>query len=408
MKKFVLVMTIIATILAVCSAVYGFFGALILKQAIMGVAAGEIFNFVSVLKSIFTFSDISISSIIALSFLGLVVVLLLIQIIVICKKKMFANFFTSAIWLVDGLVSFLFIPLFGTAFKAFVYSNFVTIPGKMDIIGLLLIFVAFIVSLISLIMSMKGSKPVAVAIETEGVTSTAKDEKPVNFDASEEEQNVEVFQATKEKPIVEVALVEQDKDNNVEIVNSQVAAKPEEKPVEQKENSVKTPVVETKPVENTPVEKKPIEEKPAQKKATEKPVSTPKKNYNFQKNPNVKRSKAAVQVKKTKKAEVKPVVEDKTIVTANAEEKANTTVKNIVSTDATPKKATAPIKVYHLNKRADDNKWTIKLSGGSKVIKLFNTKEEAVVYANNLAKNQGGTVLVHASKGEKKGKIIKQ
>ena len=62
----------------------------------------------------------------------------------------------------------------------------------------------------------------------------------------------------------------------------------------------------------------------------------------------------------------------------------------------------------NLNKRADDNKWTIKFNGGSKVIKLFNTKEEAVVYANNLAKNQGGTVLVHASKGEKKGKIMKQ
>jgi hypothetical protein len=403
MKKSVLVMTIIATILTVCSAVFGFFGALILKQTIMGVAAGEIFDFASVLKSIFTFSDISITSIISLSFLGLIVVLLLIQIIVICKKKTFANFFTSAIWLVDGLVSFLFIPLFGTAFKTFVDSNFATIPGTMDIIGLLLVFVAFVISLISLIMSMKGSKPVVVAPESEGITSTAKDEKSVNFDASEEEQNVEVVHATKEKPIIEVALVEQEKDDDVQIVNSQVVAKPEEKPVEQKENNVETPVVETKPVENAPVE-----EKSSQKKVSVKPASTAKKDYNFQKNPNVKRSKAAAPVKKTKKAEVKPVVEDKTINTTNAEKTVKTPAKNAVSTDATTKKATAPIKVYHLNKRADDNKWTIKFNGGSKVIKLFNTKEEAVVYANNLAKNQGGTVLVHASKGEKKGKIIKQ
>lgn len=65
-------------------------------------------------------------------------------------------------------------------------------------------------------------------------------------------------------------------------------------------------------------------------------------------------------------------------------------------------------KVYHVNKRAEDSKWTIKFAGGEKVIKLCNTKEEAVAYANKLAENQGGVVLVHASKGANKGKIQKQ
>lgn len=67
-----------------------------------------------------------------------------------------------------------------------------------------------------------------------------------------------------------------------------------------------------------------------------------------------------------------------------------------------------PKKVYHVNKRAEDSKWTIKFAGGDKVIKLFNTKEEAMAYAKQLADNQGGTVLVHASKGANKGKIQKR
>lgn len=65
-------------------------------------------------------------------------------------------------------------------------------------------------------------------------------------------------------------------------------------------------------------------------------------------------------------------------------------------------------KVYHVSKRAEDNKWVIKFAGGEKVIKTFATKAEALAYADQLAKNQEGTVLFHASKGEKKGKIQKR
>ena len=61
-----------------------------------------------------------------------------------------------------------------------------------------------------------------------------------------------------------------------------------------------------------------------------------------------------------------------------------------------------PKKVYHVNKRAEDGKWTIKFAGGEKVIKLFDTKEEAMAYAKKVAGNQEGTVLVHASKGANK------
>ena len=62
-------------------------------------------------------------------------------------------------------------------------------------------------------------------------------------------------------------------------------------------------------------------------------------------------------------------------------------------------------KVYHVKKV--DGKWEIILKDGLKVIKTFSTKKEAIEFANNLAKSQNGTVLVHASKGKNKGKFIK-
>ena len=62
-------------------------------------------------------------------------------------------------------------------------------------------------------------------------------------------------------------------------------------------------------------------------------------------------------------------------------------------------------RVYHLSKRAEDGKWVVKFAGGDKVIKTFATQKEGLDFCNKMADNQDGTVLVHASKGAKKGKI---
>ena len=62
---------------------------------------------------------------------------------------------------------------------------------------------------------------------------------------------------------------------------------------------------------------------------------------------------------------------------------------------------------YHVVKRAD-GKWEVKYAGGEKAIKLFNTQAEAVAYTKQMAKNQGGVMLVHNSKGENKGRIKKK
>ncbi len=62
-------------------------------------------------------------------------------------------------------------------------------------------------------------------------------------------------------------------------------------------------------------------------------------------------------------------------------------------------------KVYHVSKRKEDGKWQIFIAGSDKAIKLFNTKVEAEEYATKLGSNQGGTVLIHNSKGKDAGKI---
>ena len=63
-------------------------------------------------------------------------------------------------------------------------------------------------------------------------------------------------------------------------------------------------------------------------------------------------------------------------------------------------------KVYHVKKV--DDKREIRLKDGLKTIKTFDTKVEAVRWAKIHAESQGGTVLIHASKGKNKGKFIKQ
>ena len=73
-----------------------------------------------------------------------------------------------------------------------------------------------------------------------------------------------------------------------------------------------------------------------------------------------------------------------------------------------PKKETVDYRNYHINKRKEDGKWTVKFAGGEKVIKLFDTQKEALEYTKKMAANQGGSVLVHASKGAQKGKIKKK
>ena len=72
-----------------------------------------------------------------------------------------------------------------------------------------------------------------------------------------------------------------------------------------------------------------------------------------------------------------------------------------------PVKKEVNYRTYHLVKR-NDGMWEVKFAGGSKAIKLFKTQKEALAYSEKMAENQGGSVLVHNSKGSNKGRIQKR
>lgn len=102
----------------------------------------------------------------------------------------------------------------------------------------------------------------------------------------------------------------------------------------------------------------------------------------------------------------KPVAPSKKIASNIDNEKGN---KNMEKTPVTKEeKKVSATKAYHVVKRKEDNKWTVKLANGEKVIKTFATKEEALAFSKGLAERQNGTLRVHASKGKSKGKIQKQ
>ena len=106
-----------------------------------------------------------------------------------------------------------------------------------------------------------------------------------------------------------------------------------------------------------------------------------------------------------KTSEVKPEVKEE-VKEAEPVEEAPKEEDTSEEVEVKEETKTAKKKMYHVSKRASDNKWTVKFAGGNKVIKLFDTKVEALEYANKLAEKQEGGVHVHASKGKNKGKII--
>ena len=68
--------------------------------------------------------------------------------------------------------------------------------------------------------------------------------------------------------------------------------------------------------------------------------------------------------------------------------------------------AEAPVKEklsarnYHVTKRREDGKWQVKYARGSKALKLFDTQAEAVAYAQKIADNCDGSVVVHKVTGQ--------
>ena len=62
---------------------------------------------------------------------------------------------------------------------------------------------------------------------------------------------------------------------------------------------------------------------------------------------------------------------------------------------------------YIVQKRKSDGKWEVKVTGGEKDIKLFDTKAEAVAFTEDRAERNDRGLVTRASKGARSGKFIK-
>lgn len=86
--------------------------------------------------------------------------------------------------------------------------------------------------------------------------------------------------------------------------------------------------------------------------------------------------------------------------------KAETKPKDETKAEATPEEA-APVKqskgAYFVSPRPD-GRWQVKRANSEKVLKTFDTKAEAEVYAKRVATNQGSIVI----RQKKDGKIQKK
>ena len=150
-----------------------------------------------------------------------------------------------------------------------------------------------------------------------------------------------------------------------------------------------TPSVAGKTDKSTPIKKAPVAktkmEAKEDKKDTKKVV--------------VKKLPAKEAPKKEEKRPApKPVLAAKPTVT-----KENAKVQG--KEDKKAKTTSTGKTIYHVSKRGEskaDREWKVFIQGSDKVIKLFDTQEEALKYAKDLAdnKNDGSTVMLHGLDGK--------
>lgn len=66
-----------------------------------------------------------------------------------------------------------------------------------------------------------------------------------------------------------------------------------------------------------------------------------------------------------------------------------------------PNKYKDGVRVYHISRSKFMSKyWQVKLAGGEKAIKIFPTQAEAINYAKELVRKQGGSIRIHSMKGQ--------
>ena len=64
------------------------------------------------------------------------------------------------------------------------------------------------------------------------------------------------------------------------------------------------------------------------------------------------------------------------------------------------------MRVFHITKRAEDGKWTVKEEKTDDVLHTFDTRVEATKYCEQFAEEKDALLKYHASKGKNKGRSI--
>lgn len=388
MKKSTIVMFIITVILFVLGIATSYYGlySIWTKDTISTIF--EMIEAIPVVRDV----DIGLA--------GFTFILFVIHLIISLVKKKKVNLSISFVSLVLG-----FCASTSTAIGCYKIINIINKSEPFEkslsiyllLCGTLVLVLAYLFMLITIIISLKGKKTEENKVEDLELKAIEENKEAVVEDQKEEttletvkEEPVEIKEETKEE-----GKVEETKEEVVAPVETKEEKVADETAVVKEDENVKENEVTDSKKEESVVKLKNKEEK-----TEEKPV---KKTNN---------KKGAKKTMATEKRETKKVAdkEAKTAEKKPTAKKAATTTK--VAEKPTAKKETAekkaPSKAYHLSKREEDGKWAIKLAKGEKVIKLFNTKAEALEYANKLSDNQDATLRVHASKGKSKGKIQKQ
>ena len=172
-----------------------------------------------------------------------------------------------------------------------------------------------------------------------------------------------------------------------------VEEKPVEAPAEEKHEE---PAVEAEKVEEKEEEK--VETAPVQEEKVSAPVEYLDEEVEDEEDLEVEtEEEAQVRKEENKKAKV-------------ARAKKAAAPKKEAKAEPTPVKKDDKDKdydrIYHIMKRAKDDRWIVKIAQSRKAIKIFDTQKEAIAYADVLASNNNGVVRIFASKGANKGRII--
>lgn len=245
------------------------------------------------------------------------------------------------------------------------------------------------------------SEDVAKAIILE---QQVEEEKPQNEEEIIEQPVEEVIE---EQPVEEEKVQE-------EIPTEEVQAEPveeeklvEETPTEEIEKSEEIVSKET-PAQETPVQEenkeqsKPVEEEKKESQTTKKvaPKKAPSKKASVSKTSSTKKSnsskKSSGSVATSKKTSTN---KKSTSVKKDTPAKGGKTVAKEVEKKETPKdnKFNGKARVYHIS--THENGYKVKLAGGERAIKTFKTQKEAIAYAKELVKSQGGSYVIHSLNG---------